>query len=433
MPYMNMLSNITKKGKYGSGPAIMGATGENLFFLISQPRSGSTLLQRILAGNSEIATTSEPWIALHPISALQGDAIDPNYDANQASEALLEFLHSSGADISFYKKQITNFLLRFYDQAVAYQNKRYFLDKTPRYYYIVDHLHELFPDAKFIILLRNPFAVLHSVLKTWVKDDYSLLINNFDDLIVAPHNISAFLQKKPPNCHVVHYEKLVADPHKTMKHLCGFLDVTYSDGMIDYGNRNDPKWRYGDQVGIKKSVRPDVASAHKWKNGFNESRDQLLACSYLDSLGERLIEDLGYDLSDIKKSINVSPSDSGRENPSWSVLCDIIKSISSVKDVRRVVFRSLLENGYFTSRTATGKVDWNDYVKNIVTAHIRFKEKNLLGKINELQNINAELALEAKRLNKNIARMENTLSWRLTALFRESKLLTAMAKKIHLK
>ena len=427
---MNMLSSITKKDKTGSGAAGIGATGKNLFFLISQPRSGSTLLQRVLAGNSEIATTSEPWIALHPVSALHSEAIDPNYDANQASEALLEFLHSSGVDASFYKKQITNFLLGFYNQAIAYQEKRYFLDKTPRYYYIVDDLYDLFPDAKFIVLLRNPLAVLHSVLKTWVKDDYSLLVNNFDDLMIAPPNVSAFLEKRLPNCYAVHYEDLVAEPGRTIKNLCEFLGVAYADDMLDYGSRNDPKWKYGDQVGINQSVRPDAATAYKWKNGFGDPRDKILACSYLDSLGEKLIRDLGYDLAEIKNAIDVSPTDSGPENPSWSILCDIIQSISSVKDVRRVVFRNLLENGYFDNLTATGEVDWNDYVKNIVTAHIRFKEKNLLGKINELKNINAELTVEAKRLNKNIARMENTLSWRLTAFFRNSRLLTAIAGKM---
>lgn len=38
--------------------------GKNLIFIVSQPRSGSTLLQRILSAHSQICTTSEPWLAL---------------------------------------------------------------------------------------------------------------------------------------------------------------------------------------------------------------------------------------------------------------------------------------------------------------------------------------------------------------------------------
>ena len=33
-------------------------------FIVSFPRSGSTLLQRILSTSSDIATAPEPWVAL---------------------------------------------------------------------------------------------------------------------------------------------------------------------------------------------------------------------------------------------------------------------------------------------------------------------------------------------------------------------------------
>ena len=160
--------------------------GEKLIFLISQPRSGSTLLQLMLSKNDEVATTSEPWIALHPFFALHDGAVDPNYGANQAKPALLEFLRESGVGTAFYKQQIAVFLQNLYNQSIRHQGKKFFLDKTPRYYNIIDDLYEVFPDAKFLVLLRNPLAVLNSVLNTWVKDDDSLLLNNFEDLMIAP-------------------------------------------------------------------------------------------------------------------------------------------------------------------------------------------------------------------------------------------------------
>ncbi|MCK5604413.1 hypothetical protein KAR91_21160, partial [Candidatus Pacearchaeota archaeon] len=57
--------------------------------------------------------------------------------------ALLEFLKESGVSIEFYNKQISSLLLALYNQAIRHQRKRYFLDKTPRYYNIIDDLHEL--------------------------------------------------------------------------------------------------------------------------------------------------------------------------------------------------------------------------------------------------------------------------------------------------
>ena len=45
--------------------------GENLIFIISQPRSGSTLLQRMLSGNKDIKTSAETWLMLHPLYAVR--------------------------------------------------------------------------------------------------------------------------------------------------------------------------------------------------------------------------------------------------------------------------------------------------------------------------------------------------------------------------
>ena len=41
--------------------------GHDLIFIISQPRSGSTLLQRVLAGHPDVATSAETWLMLHPV------------------------------------------------------------------------------------------------------------------------------------------------------------------------------------------------------------------------------------------------------------------------------------------------------------------------------------------------------------------------------
>ena len=38
--------------------------GDNLIFIISQPRSGSTLLQRMLSGHADIKSAAETWLML---------------------------------------------------------------------------------------------------------------------------------------------------------------------------------------------------------------------------------------------------------------------------------------------------------------------------------------------------------------------------------
>ena len=66
--------------------------GEDLIFIISQPRSGSTLLQRILAGHPEIQTSAETWLLLHPTYAFRTSGIDTDYDSRFAAQGVEEFL-----------------------------------------------------------------------------------------------------------------------------------------------------------------------------------------------------------------------------------------------------------------------------------------------------------------------------------------------------
>ena len=58
--------------------------GHDLIFLISQPRSGSTLLQRMLAGHSWIQTSAETWLMLHPAYGLRHQGIQTDYRAGWA-------------------------------------------------------------------------------------------------------------------------------------------------------------------------------------------------------------------------------------------------------------------------------------------------------------------------------------------------------------
>jgi hypothetical protein len=388
--------------------------GENFIFLISQPRSGSTLLQVLLSGNSEIATTSEPWIALHPIFALHDGVIDPQYGANLARQALLDFLKESGVGIDFYKEQISSLLLALYNQAIRYQGKRFFLDKTPRYYYIIDELHELFPEAKFIILFRNPLAVLSSVLNSWVKDDYSLLLNHFDDLMIAPHKLVKFINTNPTKCIKVQYEELALKTEIIMNEICQFLGIQYSENMIEYAGRLNANWKFGDKIGIRSATRPIIKSVDKWRDGFKEPQDKQLASSYLESLGEQVIREMGYDYHEIKSS-TVLPCDPIKPMPSWTTVINVIDSISNVQDVRRVAFRALFEKGRLPENSDSISVDWSDVLKKIVNNMIRPKLEQLT------ENIN--------KLNYEIDTMRNTLSWRITAPLRNSRFLKMILTK----
>jgi hypothetical protein len=170
--------------------------GENLIFLISQPRAGSTLLQRILNGHSDIHTTAEPWIMLHPLYALKKNGLIAEFDSNLARQGLEDFISQVPERQELYFKALRHMGCTLYNRMLEVSGKRFFLDKTPRYYLIIPELKKVFPKAKFIFLLRNPLAVLSSTLKIWFQNNPEILQKspNYLDIIQGPSHLIQGIQ-----------------------------------------------------------------------------------------------------------------------------------------------------------------------------------------------------------------------------------------------
>lgn len=403
-------------------------SGDNLIFLVSQPRSGSTLLQVLLSGSPDIATSSEPWIALHPVFAMREQGLQSVYDSEIAKNALLDFLNESGAGKDFFNDQVGLFLTSFYWKAIEQQGKNYFLDKTPRYYHIIDELAEIFPTAKFIILFRNPLSVLHSILKTWVKDDFASIINFFEDLWIAPFKLINFVNKHPGKSFYVKYEDLVSNPENVLKGICRFIGIEFTNNMLEYEERLDLSWKFGDKAGLHNATNPVPISINKWKQGFDTPESASFAISYLESLGPEMLSELGYDYNDINDSIQLPPDFRTDKTLSFSEVMDIIEGVSSIKDIRKAAFIALAEEKKLKKHINIKQLQWNDWIDTLVVNTISAKFNQFKKEINQFKNKMYELRVENNRLQSEINRMLNTLSWKVTAPLRNSKILNKISK-----
>lgn len=279
--------------------------GSNLIFLISLPRSGSTLLQRILGGHPDIATLAEPWVMLHPLYALKRAGIETEYDATLAREALDDFLSQIDGGEAAYLEGIRRFAGDLYARALAQQGGRLFLDKTPRYYRVIPELRQVFPRAKFVILLRNPLAALASTLRTWFEDDPGRLsgTTNHRDLLDGPGLLLAGQEVLGDDAIVVRYEALVAEPERIVAGLCARLGLAFHPAMLDYGRHPAPPGRFGDQVGVPQHSRATAEHRDKWAGYLADPARQSCALDYLDQLGDATVAALGYDAGELRKTL----------------------------------------------------------------------------------------------------------------------------------
>jgi hypothetical protein len=139
--------------------------------------------------------------------------------------------------------------------------KRLVADKSPRYVRNLPTLHELWPAAKFVHLVRDGRDVGLSVLSwkkvvvrgelvanlpTWEKDRTTTVALWWERLVRLGREDGAPLG--PAQYHELRYEALVADPASECEALCAFLGVPYDEAMVRDHEGRPPtpglrKWR----------------------------------------------------------------------------------------------------------------------------------------------------------------------------------------------
>ena len=281
--------------------------GSELVFVLSLPRSGSTLLQRILGGHPMLHTEAEPWFMLHSLYALRTDGHEAEYNAALAREALKDFLDVSGHGDETYIRALREMAAVLYGNALARSGKKRFVDKTPRYHYIISELYRTFPKAEYVFLLRNPLAVMASVLDSWFGNNPEALRqapDHWSDLQTGWQHLRNGIRHVGAAGICLHYEDLVREPESTIRRLCTYLAVPFTPEMIEYGRGPGFSGRFGDQIGIPKHERPVTDSLEKWRTTLSKPASFRAASEYLNYLGPCLLQDLGYDLDQLASALH---------------------------------------------------------------------------------------------------------------------------------
>ena len=199
-------------------------------FLLSLPRSGSTLAQRVLATHPQIATASEPWVLLPLYAALEPGLCQARYSQDTLIQAVADLCKALPDGVNGYHAAVRAFASTLYGALAEPQGARFFLDKTPRYHLIAHHLLEAFPEAKFILLWRNPLATLgsriHSFGGVWRLQNYQ--VDLFDGLA----NLVRVREKYPDRIHAIRFEDMVSQPEMVFKGVFGHLGLDFDPGCI---------------------------------------------------------------------------------------------------------------------------------------------------------------------------------------------------------
>jgi len=262
---------------------------DQLIFIISQPRSGSTLLQAVLSNNQYVDTVSESWMLLNLLGCKE-ELTKAKFNSKKASYAFNDFLQKTGLR-NYYQTKIGELALDIYDKVKGKESK-YFIDKTPRYYEILNQLSLTFPKAKYLILKRNPLDVLYSIVRTWDAIDYYKLHEYHRDILIAPFLIQDFIDRYQHDLDLlqVYYSRLTSNQSKLFfKEIFDWLDLPFSVDNLNYGANQKYKGVFGDPVSVSKKSKI-ISNENSWTSLLADKKWRGFVLSYISYLSQSFIE-----------------------------------------------------------------------------------------------------------------------------------------------
>jgi len=284
---------------------------ENLrpIFLFSLPRSGSTLLQRLLGADDSIATTSEPWILLPHIYALRPTGVRAEYNHHRMVQAATDFVNEMPGGMADYEDELRRFILGLYRKAAGNERARYFLDKTPRYHVVSQEIIDLFPTGKFIFLWRNPLSVVSSMISTfgggrWVI--YAYKVDLFNGLSAL---VKTYVRNKD-NVLAVRYEDLVAEPELELRRICEYLEVDFHARLLEGIRTVSLSGRMGDPTGTREYLSISAAPVEKYKATLHNRLRKSWCRHYLAWIGRERLATMGYESARLYDELRSTPTSS---------------------------------------------------------------------------------------------------------------------------
>lgn len=262
-------------------------------FLLSLPRSGSTFTQRVIAAHDGISTASEPWILLPLLDILRRPMpMQTAYHA-EVSTGVEDFLEELPGGEDEYLGEVRSLALGLYERA-ADPGARFFLDKTVRYFLIAELLVRTFPDARFVVLWRNPLSVISSMVESlgsgrWVMARHRLeLFHGVDDLV-------SLVRRHGDRVHSVRYEDLLTG-EAPWKELMSYIGADFDSTSLARFTEVDLRGRKGDKVGSRRYAHLSLEPLEKRRRTLINPVRVAWCRRYLHWVGRERLETMGYDL-----------------------------------------------------------------------------------------------------------------------------------------
>lgn len=277
----------------------------NLFFIVGVGRSGTTLIRLMLNSHPDVAIPYETHFITNYIGQL--DSYGPLSVASNLDrligDLLKEDLLSKWDKVPTLEEvkgqlgsdpTLSDVIDAIYVCYARAHGKKYWGDKSD----YLDRMHDinaLFPNTKFIHIVRDGRDVAQSVLKMdWGPNDIIEAAEWWRDHVRLGRCMGKML---PPDRYMeIRYEDLVLDTESNLRRICEFLGIPYSDKMLEYHKSSQsliPTERSSQHYNA--DAPPIASRTYAWKTSMDKT-----TVAVFDKYAKTQLNAFGYEA-------NVSP------------------------------------------------------------------------------------------------------------------------------
>jgi hypothetical protein len=302
-----------------------------IFFILGRPRSGTTLLTTLFNAHPNVRIAPEFPIMLflyqrfkkvrHWDEATIREFVDHVFYFSKFNVRRLENLkldkefivgellkYKDDGSIQLYLKCINYYAYSIYNKAETL----WIGDKNPVYSMSDNRLRKIFPDAKFICIIRDYRDNFVSIKKLAEKDvaveapQVSLQAGRWR---IFTRRFLDFKRRFPDRVYILRYEDLVTAQEATFRSLCDFLGIAYDPSVFDFHKKKDETVNtYGTHIYEKfheNLLKPiNTGRMNTWQGVLTEEEVRMadqIAGKYADRMGyER--QNKGFNLRMFLKS-----------------------------------------------------------------------------------------------------------------------------------
>lgn len=230
------------------------APAKTPIFIVGLPRTGTTLVERIVSSHSQVESADETFFMQMAIRDASGAG-----GISELDESIIE----SAA------QKDSHLIAKSYMNSVEYRlsDRPMFIDKYPYNYLYLGFIAKAFPKAQIVYLKRNPMDACFAMFKqSFFKFAYSL-----DDLgryYVAQDNLRQHWKSVLGERLIeVDYESLVTKQEKSTKEMLDKLGLNFEQACLDF-EKNPTSSATASTLQVREKIH--TRSVNKWKHYSDE-------------------------------------------------------------------------------------------------------------------------------------------------------------------